>query len=119
MTDPVLRSIAFAASEGTNRAEAILNTLVSPPVAMRDGDRWTAFDLGALTLAFAAPDDLPAGAKSSLNIKVDDVNAAYRQLLNAGASSAAAPATTAHEERASVWLSREIALSVYRSLPRS
>jgi hypothetical protein len=119
MTAPVLRSIAFTTPTGTSGPEAILSTLVSLPVTMRDGERWTAFDLGGISLALTSPEELPSGAKASLNIKVDDVDAAYQDLLAAGADSAAAPATGAHEERASVWLSEGIVLSVYRGLPRS
>jgi len=119
MTAPVLRSIALTAPTGTSGPEAILNTLVSPPVTLRDGERWTAFDLGGISLALSSPEELPSGAKASLNVKVESVEDAYQDLLAAGAAPAAAPATGAHEERASVWLSDGIVLSVYRSLPAS
>ena len=119
MTAPVLRSIALTAPTGTSGPEAILNTLVSPPVTMRDGERWTAFDLGGISLALTSPEELPSGAKASLNIKVEDVDAAWQHLLAAGAAPAAAPAAGAHEQRASVWLADGIVLSVYRSLPAS
>jgi hypothetical protein len=117
MADALLRSIALAAPSGTGGPERILNTLVNPPVTVRDGERWTAFDLGGLSLALAAPEELPPGAKASLNIKVDDVPAAFDRLVAAGAKPASRPATGTHEERASVWLSEGVALSVYRSLP--
>ncbi|WP_406724622.1 hypothetical protein WJ438_08195 [Streptomyces sp. GD-15H] len=48
---------------------------------------------------------------------MDDVPAAFDRLVAAGAEPASRPATGTHEERASVWLSEGVALSVYRSLP--
>lgn len=117
MADALLRSIALAAPLGTGGPERILNALVNPPVTVRDGERWTAFDLGGLTLALAAAEEIPSGARASLNIKVDDVLSAFDQLVAAGAEPASPPVAGTHEERASVWLSEGVALSVYRSLP--
>ena len=116
-TAGALRSIAVSVPD-TAAAERLLGTVTDLPVTVRDGERWIAMDAGGLTLALTVAEEVPGGAQVAVNVKVDDVAAAYAALLAAGGSPAQPPVRTAHEERAAVLLGNAVALVVYRSLPR-
>lgn len=71
----------------------------------RDGDRWAAFETGAVTLALAARDELPEQnlrETSALNVKVADVDLATQRSLWGGAKLIAEVKTTEHETRSTV-----------------
>jgi predicted enzyme related to lactoylglutathione lyase len=65
-----------------------------------DGDRWAVLDAGELALALAGPGEHPSGTVPALGVKVADVDAALRELVDGGATVLESPRDAAHERRA-------------------
>lgn len=68
---------------------------------VRDGDRWAAYDGGGVTVALAGGTERPPDA-TALSIKVADVAAAVRRVLDGGGVLVADPTEGPHEIRAAV-----------------
>lgn len=108
------RSIALHACEGAPALEALLGLVAEPHPRFRDGERWTQLN-DQVTLALASASELPHGAAASLNVKVPNVVAAHRALVELGVPTALEVTETEHEIRAAVWIAPHLALSVYSS----
>lgn len=71
------------------------------PLQFQDGSRWAAFKLGDLTLGVAGPGEHPGdGGELALGIKVADLDAALRSVLETGGAPIDGPRTGEHERRA-------------------
>ena len=110
----VLRSIALGCTPDTQHAGRVVDLAAAPEVKVRDGNRWTAYVAPDLVVALAAPEELPAGATVSLNVKVADVHASLAALVATGVEPAGGVVDGNHELRAAVWLSPGVALSLYQ-----
>ena len=87
--------------EDMDAAVRFYSEALSLPVRFRDGDRYTALDLGNVSLALVCPDDCETG-EISLAVKTQDMNHSLDRLQEAGASVQAEPRGGPHEVRARV-----------------
>jgi len=67
-----------------------------------DGDRYAALDGGSITLALAGPAEDVTGGRAAVSIKVANVRAALKDVVEAGGSVVTPPEAGPHELRAVV-----------------
>jgi predicted enzyme related to lactoylglutathione lyase len=66
-------------------AVAFYTEVLGLELRFRDGDRYAAVRVGALTIGLAAPGEAPPGGGVALSLKVDDLDAAVERLQAGGA----------------------------------